>query len=109
MLYSPIPNSMTLFQSDRALLYPQFETYRLHSLSPDDDVAAYPLPGPGATQTRLEHAHHNLSFKETRSRVGWDHLTVDEFGRGVYVDKDYAVWGFVLDVSRSENREVEHP
>lgn len=90
---------MTLFTADRTKLYPQFETYRLHSLSPDEDVKAYPLPGPGATQSRLEYAHHNLSFKETRARIAWDHLSVDQYGRGVYVDKEWKVWGFVLAVS----------
>ena len=92
---------MALFTADRAKLYPQFETYRLHSLSPDDDVTGYRLPGSGATQSRLEHAHHSLSFKETRARIAWDHLSVDAHGRGVYVDKEWKVQGFVVDVSRS--------
>lgn len=88
----------TLFPPDRSLLYPQFETYRLHSLSPTDDVLGFPLPGSGATQSRLEHGQHTLSFKETRDRIGWDHLALDESGKGVYVDKDWNVVGFVLDV-----------
>lgn len=90
---------MALFTADRAKLYPQFETYRLHSLSPEDDVSGYALPGSGATQSRLEYAQHSLSFKETRARIAWDHMSVDEYGRGVYVDKEWKVWGFVLDVS----------
>lgn len=89
---------MTLFAPDRSRLYPQFETYRLRSLSPNDDVEGFPLPGNGATQSRLEHGSHTLSFKETRDRIGWDHLSVDELGRGLYVDKDWTIIGFQLQV-----------
>lgn len=92
---------MALFPPNRSLLYPQFETYRLHPLDPTDDVHSYPLPGSGATQSRLEYGQHNLSFKEVRARIGWDHLAIDKEGRGVYVDKDWNVVGFILDVSPS--------
>ncbi|KAI9639568.1 uncharacterized protein MKK02DRAFT_39884 [Dioszegia hungarica] len=88
---------MALFPPDRALLYPQFETYRLHSLSPTEDVQGHRLPGSGTTQSRLEHGQHTLSFKETRDRIGWDHLAVNEQGRGIYVDKEWNIVGFELD------------
>lgn len=43
---------------------------------------------------------HHLSFKEVRGRIGWDHLAVGVDGRtGVYVDRDWNVVGFRLDVS----------
>ncbi|WWD17454.1 hypothetical protein CI109_101895 [Kwoniella shandongensis] len=85
-----------LFPPDRSLLLPQFETYRLHSLDPDQDVTFHPLPGPGATQSRVGWGQQHLSFKEVRARIGWDHLAVGEGGRGVYVDKDWTVVGFVI-------------
>ncbi|ORY32515.1 hypothetical protein BCR39DRAFT_464431 [Naematelia encephala] len=84
-----------LFPPSRSLLYPQFETYRLHSLDPDVHVTSYPLPGNGATQSRLGYNEHQLSFKETRARIAWDHLCVSG-RRGVYVDTDWAVIGFTL-------------
>jgi len=87
-----------LLQPDRALLYPQFETYRLHSIDADDDISSYPLPGSGATQSRVGYNHHHLSFKEVRDRIGWDHSGVGSGGRGAYVDKDWKVIGFQLDV-----------
>lgn len=89
---------MALFPPKRTLLYPQFETYRLHSLDPSADVISFPLPGSGATQSRLEYGQHNLSFKEVRGRIAWDHLALDEEGRGVYVDKEWNVTGFTLQV-----------
>jgi hypothetical protein len=88
-----------LLQPDRALLYPQFETYRLHSLDADDDISSYALPGGGATQSRVGYNHHHLSFKEVRDRIGWDHLAVGSGGRGMYVDTEWKVVGFQLDVS----------
>jgi hypothetical protein len=89
---------MSIFAPDRDRLYPQFETYRLHSLSPSDDVQGYRLPIEGPTQSRLEHGSHTLSFKETRDRIGHDHLAVDARGRGVYIDRSNAIIGFVIQV-----------
>lgn len=94
-----------LFQPDRSLLYPQFETYRLNPLDPDEDTSAYSLPGSGATQSRVGYNTHILSFKETRARVSWDHLTT--YGRrGVYVDADWNVVGFQLDVRYNQQQPV---
>jgi hypothetical protein len=87
---------MSLFPPNRTLLKPQFETYRLRSLDPTSDVVSYPLPG-SATQSRVGY-QHQLSFKEVRARIAWDHLAVAG-GRGVYVDTDWTVVGFELDVS----------
>jgi hypothetical protein len=88
-----------LFPPDRKLLYPQFETYRLHSLDPSTDLIAYSLPGSGATQARVGYNTHLLSFKETRARISWDHLAT--FGdRGVYIDVDWNIVGFLFHVSR---------
>ncbi|WVQ82139.1 hypothetical protein IAT38_004267 [Cryptococcus sp. DSM 104549] len=85
-----------LFPPERSLLLPQFETYRLRSLDPDTDLATFPLPGPGATQSRMGYGQQHLSFKEVRGRIGWDHLAVGEGGRGIYVDKEWNVVGFVI-------------
>lgn len=88
---------MALFQTDRSTLYPQFETYRLHPLDPDEDIAAFHLPGEGATQSRVGYNKHTLTYKEVRARIGWNHLCV-EGRRGVYVDAEWNIVGFQLDV-----------
>jgi hypothetical protein len=87
-----------LFPSERALLYPQFETYRLHPLKAETNTASFPLPGSGATQSRVGYNAHHLSFKEVRARIGWDHLAVHG-DVGIYIDKEWNVVGFRLDVS----------
>lgn len=87
-----------LFSTDRSLLYPQFETYRLRSLDPDSDLSSYHLPGAGATQSRVGFHQHHLSFNEVRARIAWDHLAVGDGGRGVYIDAEWNVVGFQLDV-----------
>jgi hypothetical protein len=88
-----------LFQPERSLLYPQFETYRLRSLDAEDDISSYRLPGAGATQSRVGYNQHHLSFKEVRDRIGWDHLAVGTGGRGMYIDLEWKVIGLQLDVS----------
>lgn len=93
-----------LFPPNRCLLCPQFETYRLHSLDPDTDVSSISLPGAGATQSRVGYNQHHLSFKEVRGRISWDHLAVGEGGRGVYIDANWAVVGFVLGVRHQSGR-----
>ncbi|ODO08201.1 hypothetical protein I350_03790 [Cryptococcus amylolentus CBS 6273] len=88
---------MTLYTPDRALLLPTFETYRLKSLDPSSNLLSFPLPPPGATQSRMGYSQQHLSFKEVRSRIGWDHLSVDEGGRrGMWVDGEWGVVGFTL-------------
>lgn len=87
-----------LFQADRSLLYPQFETYRLQSIDADDDISSYRLPGAGATQSRVGYNQHHLSFKEVRDRIGFDHLAVGSGGRGLYIDLEWKIIGFQLDV-----------
>lgn len=87
-----------LLAPNRALMFPRFETYRLQSLDPDEDVVVHALPGAGATQSRVGYNSQQLSFKEVRSRISWDHL--DTLGnRGVYVDAEWNVVAFEVDVS----------
>jgi len=91
-----------LFAPARALLYPAFETYRLRSLDPDTDVAAFSLPGEGATQSRVGYNNQQLGFKEVRARIAFDHLETCG-SRGVYVDAEWNVVGFELDVSANQS------
>lgn len=86
-----------LFTPDRALLNPRFETYRLQSLDPSA-ARGHRLPGEGATQSRVGYGKQQLGFKEVRSRISWDHLDA-RGGRGVYIDTEWNVVGFELDVS----------
>ncbi|WWC89476.1 uncharacterized protein L201_004400 [Kwoniella dendrophila CBS 6074] len=86
-----------LFPSDRTLLYPQFETYKLQSLDPENDLSTFNLPEPGSTQSRIGYnSSSHLSFKEVRNRIGWDHLSVNQDGKGIYIDKDWGVIGFTI-------------
>ncbi|KAL7421566.1 hypothetical protein Q5752_003335 [Cryptotrichosporon argae] len=85
---------MSLFPPDRALLFPQFETYRLRPLDPAQAAPSYALPSP-ATQSRAGH-DVALSFNEVRSRIAWDHVATAG-RRGIYVDGDWAVVVFELD------------
>ncbi|WVQ77212.1 hypothetical protein IAR50_006895 [Cryptococcus sp. DSM 104548] len=88
---------MALYTPDRSLLLPTFETYRLRSLDPSANLLSFPLPPPGATQSRMGYNQQHLSFKEVRSRIGWDHLSVEEGGRrGMWIDEDWGVIGFTL-------------
>ncbi|CAK9783128.1 unnamed protein product [Cutaneotrichosporon oleaginosum] len=83
-----------LLASDRARLFPRFETYRLRPLDPDTDVRAYTLPRP-ATASRVSYNSQQLGFREVRARIAWDHL--DALGStGVYVDTEWNVVGFEL-------------
>ncbi|KAK4687372.1 hypothetical protein P7C73_g2731, partial [Tremellales sp. Uapishka_1] len=82
-----------LFPPDRKLLHPQFETYKLHSLSPSD-VPAFPLPGK-ATQSRIGYHQHHLSFKQVRHRISFDHLFMGG-GTGLYIDENWDVITFEL-------------
>lgn len=85
-----------LFSTDKALLHPRFETYRLQALEPSA-ARGHRLPGSGATQSRVGY-DAKLGFKEVRARISHDHLDT-RGGRGVYVDADWNVVGFELDVS----------
>lgn len=87
-----------LFPTNRALLHPHFETYRLRSLDPEVDVRAYALPNNGATQSRVQ-GGRLLSFKEMQGRIHWDHLAAGSGGRLVYVDEQFKVIGVVVQVS----------
>lgn len=95
-----------LLAPNRQLLFPRFETYRLHSIDPDTDLQAFKLPGDGATQSRVGYGEQQLGFKEVRARIAWDHL--DTAGsRGAYVDKDWNVVAFELDVSPERTRSAD--
>ena len=58
-----------------------------------------PTPYQDQEQLRVGYNQHHLSFKEVRARISWDHLAINEGGRGIYVDAEWAVVGFTLDVS----------
>lgn len=87
-----------LLAADRTRLVPRFETYRLRPLDPDTDVHAFPLPGQGATQSRVSYNSQQLGFREVRARIAWNHLEA-QGRRGVYVDKKWNVVCFELNVS----------
>lgn len=93
------PRAAELFPSVKANLLPHFETYQLRPLDPETDVHAFDLPGEGATQSRVpSSAGQQLSFREMRARIAWNHLDAAH-GLGVYIDTEWNVVGFELNVS----------
>lgn len=79
-----------IFHTDRSLLNPKFEGYKLHVIPQEEAVLQFPLanrPTQAATSGKVP-----LVFQEVQSRITHNHLAVhSESGRAVYVDADYHV------------------
>ena len=82
--------------TDRSLLNPKFEGYKLDPVSESDCVYKYRLPSPGVTQSTVSPARQ-LSFPEVQSRIRHNHLATGYDGRLAYIDKDGGVILTVLD------------
>ncbi|WWC70371.1 uncharacterized protein I206_104321 [Kwoniella pini CBS 10737] len=92
---------MSIFQPTKSLLYPQFESYKLKPLDPEENILEYELPGQGATQSRFSNYSssfsNHLNFKEVKNRIGWDHLYMNyKTKKGIYIDKEWNVIGFSI-------------
>ncbi|KAA1469981.1 CS-domain-containing protein [Dentipellis sp. KUC8613] len=78
------------YSPNRSLLNPKFDGYKLHAISQEDVVAAFPLeykPTQSTVSTRAP-----LSFQEVQSRIRHNHLSISPEGRrAVYVDSDFRV------------------
>ncbi|KAF8964365.1 hypothetical protein BDZ97DRAFT_1757956 [Flammula alnicola] len=81
---------MDVFSTNKSLLNPKFDGYKLESIPQDQAVSRYKLsrkPTQATTSGRLP-----LSFQEMHSRITHNHLTVDnDSGNAIYVDEDFNV------------------
>ncbi|CAL1713091.1 unnamed protein product [Somion occarium] len=68
-----------MFEPDRSLLNPKFNSYVLHSLDQDKAISRYPLSNK-LSQTNIS-GRSPLSFQEVQSRIRHNHLTVGPNGR----------------------------
>lgn len=78
------------FCTNRALLNPKFEGYKLELIPQENAVFRFKLdhkPTQATTSGRVP-----LSFQEMQSRITHNHLCVaPESGLAIYVDRDYNV------------------
>ncbi|KZT19450.1 hypothetical protein NEOLEDRAFT_1234336 [Neolentinus lepideus HHB14362 ss-1] len=89
---------MSSFVTDRSLLNPKFEGYRLHALSEQSHILRYPLPSDHKpTQTGVS-GRTFLSFQEVQSRINHNHLAV-KYDRAIFVDGESNVVLVELDSS----------
>ncbi|KAF9454702.1 hypothetical protein P691DRAFT_770235 [Macrolepiota fuliginosa MF-IS2] len=79
-----------IFRTEKSLLNPKFEGYKLHIIPQEEGVLQFPLanrPTQAATSGKVP-----LVFQEVQSRITHNHLVVhSEAGRAVYVDADYNI------------------
>lgn len=79
-----------LFRTDRSLLNPKFEGYKLSIISQEEAVAQFPLvnrPTQVVTSGKVPFA-----FQEVQSRITHNHLAVyNGSGRAVYIDAEYSI------------------
>ena len=85
------------FCTNRALLNPKFEGYKLDPISQENAVFRFKLnhkPTEAITSSKVP-----LSFQEMQSRITHNHLCVNDSGLALYIDEDYNVCLVSLTVS----------
>ncbi|EKM51516.1 uncharacterized protein PHACADRAFT_127148 [Phanerochaete carnosa HHB-10118-sp] len=90
---------MPVFETERSLLNPKFEGYKLDAIDQDDVVARYPLPH--ILNQSSPAGRSPLSFQEVQSRIRHNHLVVGPDGRSVYIDHDLRVIAVDVDIGPS--------
>jgi hypothetical protein len=79
-----------MFATDRTLVNPKFEGYKLDAVDQDDCVARHSLQYI-ATQSTVS-TNSPLSFQEVQSRITHNHISVaPDDPRAVYIDAQYRV------------------
>ncbi|KAJ7459842.1 hypothetical protein FB451DRAFT_562194 [Mycena latifolia] len=87
-----------MFTTERGLLNPKFEGYKLDAISQENSVARHNLQYT-LTQATVS-THSPLSFQEVQSRITHNHISVAPHGsRAVYVDAQYRVILVGLDLT----------
>ncbi|KAL5501082.1 hypothetical protein ACEPAH_9469 [Sanghuangporus vaninii] len=80
---------MTNFVTNRSLLNPKFEGYKLSPLAQDDHVSRFPLTAHPTQANVSGRLRTPLSFEEVQSRITHDHLAISHDSRSV--DDDFNV------------------
>ncbi|TFK52533.1 hypothetical protein OE88DRAFT_1412631 [Heliocybe sulcata] len=89
---------MSSFVTDRTLLNPKFEGYRLHALTQESHILRTRLPSDHKPTQAAVSGRTFLSFQEVQSRINHNHLAVRD-DRAVYVDAESNVVLVELDPS----------
>ncbi|KAJ6559211.1 hypothetical protein DFH09DRAFT_1316957 [Mycena vulgaris] len=87
-----------MFTTQRSLLNPKFEGYKLDAISQENSVARHNLQYT-LTQATVS-THSPLSFEEVQSRITHNHISVAPHGsRAVYIDAQYRAIVVELDLT----------
>ena len=88
---------MVDFATNRSLLNPKFEGYKLSLLEQDEHVSNYPLRFRPSQANVSGRTKTHLSFEEVQSRITHNHLAISSDNKSaLYVDGDYNVIGVEL-------------
>jgi hypothetical protein len=87
------------FCTNRALLNPKFEGYKLEPVPQENVVLRFKLDHKPTQATASGKVP--LSFQEMQSRITHNHLYVADSGLAIYVDQDHNVCLVSLGVSRA--------
>ncbi|KAL5525765.1 hypothetical protein ACEPAG_7102 [Sanghuangporus baumii] len=80
---------MTDFVTNRSLLNPKFEGYKLSPLAQDDHVSRFPLTARPTQANISGRSRTPLSFEEVQSRITHNHLAISHDSRSaIYIDDD---------------------
>lgn len=93
---------MANFSTNRSLLNPNFEGYKLSALEQDDFVRRFRLNSKPTQATVSGRTKTPLSFEEVQSRITHNHLSISYDGsHAIYVDEDLKVIRVTVDSVRS--------
>ena len=88
---------MVDFATNRSLLNPKFEGYKLSLLEQDEHVSNYPLRFSPSQANVSGRTKTPLSFEEVQSRITHNHLAISSDNKSaLYVDGEYNVIGVEL-------------
>ncbi|EJC98110.1 uncharacterized protein FOMMEDRAFT_114955 [Fomitiporia mediterranea MF3/22] len=88
---------MACFPTNRSLLNPKFEGYKLSPLAQDEHITRFPLTAYPTQANVSGRSRTPLSFEEVQSRITHNHLTISrDSSESVYVDDDLNVIRIVL-------------
>ena len=77
------------FSTNKALLNPKFEGYKLELIPQENAVFRFKLDNKSTQATASGKAP--LSFQEMQSRITHNHLCVSDSGLAIYIDENYNV------------------
>ena len=82
-----------MFATNRSLINPQFEGYKLDPIEQEDHLRSYPLqvPATQATASASSRSQGHLSFEQVRSRIRHNHLAFGVGDQALFVDQELGV------------------